>query len=52
MGESTPKILEAMNFSFFKPGNPEASYEDIKTSWDLSSEEGKPVSRLLEIKYW
>ena len=22
MGESTPKILEGMNFKFFKPGNP------------------------------
>ena len=23
MGESTPRILEAMDFKFFKPGNPE-----------------------------
>lgn len=52
MGESTPKILEAMDFKFFKPANPEAAYEDIKLSWDLSVEEGKPVSVLLEIKYW
>ena len=52
MGESTPLILEAMNFNFFKPGSPERAYEDIKNSWELSREEGKPVSVLLEIKYW
>ena len=52
MGESTPLILEAMNFNFFKPGSPEGAYEDIKNSWELSREEGKPVSVLLEIKYW
>ncbi len=52
MGESTPRILEAMDFQFFKPGNPEGAYEDIKEAWDLSVEEGKPVSVLLEIKYW
>lgn len=52
MGESTPRILEAMDFSFFKPANPEGAYEDIRASWDLSIDEGKPVSILLEIKYW
>ncbi len=52
MGESTPRLLEAMNFRFFKPGNPEGAYEDIKEAWDLSVEEGKPVGVLLEIKYW
>ena len=52
MGESTPRILEAMDFQFFRPGNPEGAYEDIKEAWDLSVEEGKPVSVLLEIKYW
>ena len=52
MGQSTPLILEAMNFNFFKPGNPEAAYEDIRNSWELSEQEGKPVSILLEIKYW
>ena len=52
MGISTPRILEAMDFKFFKPANPEAAYEDIKTSWELSTEEGRPVSVLLEIKYW
>ena len=52
MGESTPRILEAMDFRFFKPGNPEAAYEDVIASWDLSTEEGKPVSILLEISYW
>ncbi|MDO5809688.1 MAG: sulfopyruvate decarboxylase subunit alpha [Methanobrevibacter sp.] len=52
MGESTPRILEAMNFNFFKPGNPEAAYDDIRLAWELSEDEGKPVSILLEIKYW
>lgn len=52
MGESTPRILEAMDFNFFKPANPEGAYEDIKKAWDLSVEEGKPVSILLEIRYW
>lgn len=52
MGESTPKILEAMDFKFFKPGTPEEAYENIKKSWNLSIDEGKPVSILLEIKYW
>ena len=52
MGRSTPRILESMDFKFFKPGNSEAAYEDIIESWDLSQEEGKPVSILLEISYW
>ena len=52
MGESTPLILEAMDFQFFKPGTPEGAYEDILNAWDLAGEEGKPVSVLLEIKYW
>ncbi len=52
MGQSTPRILEAMDFKFFKPGTPEAAYEDIRESWELSLEDGKPVSVLLEIKYW
>ena len=52
MGESTPRILEAMDFKFFTPSTPEAAYDDIRLSWELSEEEGKPVSILLEIKYW
>ena len=52
MGKSTPKILEAMDFRFFKPKNQEEAYENIIESWDLSNEEGKPVSILLEIVYW
>ena len=28
------------------------TYEDVKNAWKLSVEEGKPVSVLLEIKYW
>ena len=52
MGESTPRILEAMDFKYFKPEKPEEAYENIKEAWDLSLQEGKPVSVLLEIKYW
>ena len=52
MGQSTPRILEAMNFRFFKPDTPEGAYEDILNSWNLSVNEGKPVSILLEISYW
>lgn len=52
MGESTSRILEAMDFKFFMPGNTEAAYDDIRLSWELSEDEGKPVSILLEIKYW
>ena len=52
MGESTPRILEAMDFRFFTPATPEAAYDDIRLSWELCEEEGKPVSILLEIKYW
>ena len=52
MGESTPRILKAMDFPFFKPGTPEGAYDDIRDAWDLSEDEGKPVSILLEISYW
>lgn len=52
MGQSTPRILEAMGFRFFKPNKPEGAYEDILHSWNLSVLEGKPVSILLEISYW
>ena len=52
MGQTTPLILENMNFNLSKPGTPEAAYEDIRSSWELSEQEGKPVSILLEIKYW
>ena len=52
MGQSTPRILEAMDFRFFKPGTSEGAYEDVIEAWDLSCEEGKPVSVLLEISYW
>ncbi len=52
MGISTPQILTAMDYQFFKPETPEGAYEDIINSWELSQENGKPVSILLEIKYW
>ncbi|MCR5026802.1 MAG: sulfopyruvate decarboxylase subunit alpha [Methanobrevibacter sp.] len=52
MGQSTPRILEAMDFNFFKPETPEKAYESVVKSWELSEELKKPVSILLEIKYW
>ena len=52
MGESTPRILEAMDYEFFKPSTPDRAYNDIRLGWNLSEDEGKPVSILLEIKYW
>lgn len=52
MGISTPQILTGMDFQYFKPEKPEGAYEDITNSWELSEETGKPVSILLEIKYW
>ena len=52
MGQSTPRILEAMDFNFFKPGTPEGAYESVVQSWELSEELKRPVSILLEIKYW
>ena len=52
MGESTPKILGAMDFQYFTPKNSKKAYETIKRSWELSQNIGKPVSILLEISYW
>lgn len=52
MGQSTPLILEAMDFKFFTPQNAETAYNDIRLSWELAEDEGKPISILLEIKYW
>ena len=52
MGQSTPRILEAMDFRFFRPGDSEAGYNDVRLGWELSEEEGKPVSVLLDISYW
>lgn len=52
MGESTPRILEGMDFKFFTPGNPEGAYEDLIEAWDLAVSEGRPASLLLEISYW
>ena len=52
MGESTSRILEGMDFSFFTPATPEEAYDNVRLSWEMSEDEGKPVSILLEIKYW
>lgn len=52
MGKSTAKILEAMKFNYYKPENKEEAYENVKNSWKESEDERKPVSILLEIKYW
>jgi len=52
MGESTPKILDAMDFTFFKPENPDEAYDTIIKGQKLAEEDEMPVSMLLEIKYW
>lgn len=52
MGKSTSKILEAMEFNYYKPETKEEAYENVKNSWIESEKDGKPVSILLEIKYW
>ena len=52
MGLSTPRILESMDFKFYTPATPEEAYDNIRLSWELSEDDGKPVSILLEIKYW
>ena len=52
MGKSTPKLLDAMNFPYFMSTDPESAYIDVRHSWELSETKGKPVSILLEIKYW
>ena len=50
--DSTTRILKAMDFNFFKPAKPEGAYDDVRLAWDLSEEEGKPVSILLDKNYW
>ena len=52
MGESTPKILDAMDFKYFKPENSEEAYETVVKAQELTEKDGLPVSILLEIKYW
>ena len=52
MGQSTAQILEAMDFKYFKPSNPNEAYDEICKSWELSTGQGKPISILLEIGYW
>ena len=52
MGESTPRLLEAMDFKYFKPSTPDEACEILSKSWEISVEDKKPVSVLLEIKYW
>lgn len=52
MGEATPRLLDAMDFTYSKPDSPDEAYEQVKESWNNSLKEGKPVSILLEISYW
>lgn len=52
MGEATPRLLDAMDFTYSKPDSPEEAYGQVKESWNNSLKEGKPVSILLEISYW
>lgn len=52
MGQATTRLLSAMDFNFFIPSNPEIAYENVVDAWEMSTEKGRPVSILLEIKYW
>ena len=49
--QSFDKLAENLIHTF-KFYNFDVPYEDVKNAWKLSVEEGKPVSVLLEIKYW
>ncbi len=52
MGKATPKVLDAMELEHFNPKNPIDSKDIISKSWDLSVDEGSPISILLDISYW
>ena len=52
MGEATAKLLEAMDYPYTTPQNPEEAYTAVKNSWEKTETIEKPVSVLLEIKYW
>ena len=52
MGKATPKLLESLNLDYYKPYKITEAYNIVKNSWNDAVEEGKPVSILLEIKYW
>lgn len=52
MGKATPKVLDAMELEHFNPKNPIDAKDIISKSWDLSVDEGSPISILLDINYW
>lgn len=52
MGKATPKILDSLNLPYCKPKNHEEAYHAVSDSWKQTVKNKKPVSILLEIRYW
>lgn len=52
MGQSTTPLLESMGYPYEKPQTKKEAYEIVKNSWKLTEKCKKPLSILLEIKYW
>ncbi|AMK15438.1 sulfopyruvate decarboxylase subunit alpha [Methanobrevibacter olleyae] len=52
MGKSTTKLLDGMEYPYFKINNKNDTYNLVKKSWNLSCKKKKPISILIEINYW
>lgn len=52
MGIATTRLLEAMDYPYVTPETPEEGYMAVKNSWNETKSAKKPMSILLEIKYW
>lgn len=52
MGLATPKVLDALNITYFKPENPESAMDLIHDAWSVAESEGTAVGILLEIPFW
>ncbi len=52
MGKATPKILDSLDITFFKPDNSKKAFNIILKSWEHSQLSGVPVGVLLDNQYW
>lgn len=52
MGKATPKILDSLDITFFKPDNSKKAFNIILNSWEHSQLSGVPVGVLLDNQYW
>ncbi|SFL56146.1 sulfopyruvate decarboxylase subunit alpha [Methanobrevibacter olleyae] len=52
MGKSTTKLLDGMEYPYFKINNKKDTYNLVRKSWNLSCKKKKPISILIEINYW